>query len=79
MAIKSEQLITTTGKVRAALADALQRVSKGELPANDAKAMIGLANQITCSMATELRHQTLQATLGHKVTTFGKVEIGDHP
>ena len=76
MAIKSENTITTTGNVREALADALQRVSKGELPANDAKAMIGLANQITTSMAVELKHQTIQSTLGHKVTTFGKVEIG---
>lgn len=74
MATKSK--LTTTGKIREALADALERVSKGELPATDGQVMVGLANQITQSMAVELKHQTLQASLGHKVVTFGKVSIG---
>ena len=76
MSVKADNEITTTGKIREALADALYRVSKGELPANDGKVMVGLANQITQNMAVELKHQTLQSSLGNKVTTFGKVAIG---
>jgi hypothetical protein len=68
--------ITTTGKLRSALSDCLERVAKGELNANDAKAIIGLSNQITTNMAVELKHRGLQSSLGQQVTTFGKVEIG---
>lgn len=76
MTTKSTKQITTTGKVREALADTLKRVSEGSFPANEAKAIIGLANQITTSMAVELKHQTLCASLGQKVEVFGQVEIG---
>lgn len=76
MSVKSETKITNTGKVREALADALERLSKGDLAANDAKAMVGLANQITQNMAVELKHQSIQASLGLKVSTFGKINIG---
>lgn len=74
--VKSETEITTTGKIREALASALVRASNGELSAADGKNLIGLANQITTSMAVELKHQQLQASLGLEVTTFGKVGIG---
>lgn len=68
--------ITTTGKVREALADALDRVSRGELAATDGVVMIGLANQITHSMAVELKHQALENALGHKTVAFGSINIG---
>lgn len=76
MSIKSEQQITTTGKIREALADALVRAGKGELSAVDGRNMIGLANQITTSMAVELKRQNMQSQLGLEVTEFGKVNIG---
>jgi len=77
MTIKSETSITTTGAIRDALAAALIRAAKGELSAVDGKNMIGLSNQITSSMAVELKHQNMQSALGLTVTTFGKVNIGD--
>lgn len=76
MAIKSEKTITTTGAIREALAAALVRSGNGELSAIDGKNMIGLANQITTSMAVELKHQNLQSSLGLEVTVFGQVNIG---
>lgn len=76
MAIKSSMKITESGKIRAALADALVRASKGELSAIDGKNMIGLANQITLSISVELKHQNMESALGMEVTTFGKLNIG---
>jgi hypothetical protein len=76
MAIKSASKITTTGAIREALAAALVRSGNGELSAIDGKNMIGLANQITTSMAVELKHQNLQSSLGLEVAVFGKVNIG---
>jgi len=77
MSVKSKETLTTTGKVRSALADCLERVSRGELSANDAKAIIGMANQITTSIAVELKHQNLQSQLGLQVKTLGALNIGD--
>jgi hypothetical protein len=76
MAVKSAVVITTTGKIREALASALEKAGRGELSAVDGKNMIGLANQITSNMAVELKHQAMQSGLGINVTTFGKVDIG---
>ncbi len=77
MTVKSKEKITTTGKIREALAEALVRAGRGELSAADGKNMIGLANQITSNMAVEIKHQTMQASIGNGVTTFGKVNIGE--
>ena len=77
MSVKSKEVLTTTGKIRAALADALDRVSRGELPAADGKVMIGLANQITTNMGMEIKYQNLQSALGNTVSTMGALEIGD--
>jgi hypothetical protein len=71
-----KNVITTTGLIREALADALRRAGDGQLSATDGKNMIGLANQITSNMAVELKHQAMEAGLGIAVTTFGKVNIG---
>lgn len=77
MSVKSATQLTTTGKVRAALADCLQRVANGELPANDAKAVIGLANQITTSIAVELKQQNMKSMIGQKVSELGALNIGE--
>jgi len=77
MTIKAEEILTTTGKVRSAVADALLRLSKGQLPANDAKAILGLCNAISTSIAVEIKYQTTQSSLGNKVDTFGKLNIGE--
>ena len=69
--------LTTTGKVREALADCLVRMANGELAANDAKAIIGLANQITNNIAVELKVKAVQSSLGQAVSNLGQVAIGD--
>ena len=74
--VKSEQVITTTGLLRATLAAALEKAANGELPAADGKNIIGLANQITTSMAVELKHQNMQSVLGQEVALFGNINIG---
>lgn len=69
--------LTTTGKVRLALADSLERVTNGSLPANDAKAIVGLANQITNSIAVEIKHIVMKAQMGQKVEELGALKIGE--
>ena len=71
----SKSTITTTGKLREALAGCLVRVSNGTLGSSDAKAIIGLSNQITTNMAVELKHQAVQGAMGNKVVQFGNVNI----
>ena len=70
--------ITRTGKVRDALAEALIRASRGELSSTDGKNMIGLANQITGSIAVEIKHQNMQKALGGSVTPLGMLSIGEN-
>jgi polyhydroxyalkanoate synthesis regulator phasin len=57
MAIKNKSEITTTGELREALADAIVRVSKGEMSAADGKALVSRANQLTKRMKEELEKQ----------------------
>lgn len=69
--------ITTTGKIRMLLAAGLEKASEGNLSTVDGKNMIGLANQITSSMAVEIKHQAMEQSLGIQSTVFGNVNIGD--
>ena len=77
MANNSGNSISTMGKVRETLAAALVRASEGTLSATDGKNMIGLANQITSSVAVEIKHQNMQAQLGQSVDVLGTLSIGD--
>lgn len=65
----------TTGKIRASLADALERAMKGELTAEDGRNIIGLANQISQSMAVECKVTEMKFKMGHQNSTFGKLEV----
>lgn len=65
----------TTGKIRLSLATALERAMKGELSSEDGRNIIGLANQISQSMATECKVQELKFKLGHQNDTFGNLTV----
>jgi hypothetical protein len=47
----------------------------GELSAEDGRNLIGLANQISQSMAVEVKVMTMKLKAGHKVEEFGALEI----
>lgn len=74
--MKSKQTLTTTGKVRESLARAMDLCAKGELAVNDGKNLIGLANQITNSIAVEIKHQNMQVSLGRNIKDLGDMNIG---
>ena len=65
----------TTSSIRATLAKALERVMKGDLSADDGRNLIGLANQISQSMAVEVKVMTMKAKAGHQVDKFGELEV----
>lgn len=65
----------TTSNIRATLADALKRASEGSLSAEDGRNIIGLANQISQSMAVEVKVLTMKASMGHQSEKFGALEI----
>jgi hypothetical protein len=57
------------------LVTALDRAMKGELSSEDGRSVIGLANQISNSMAQEVKVATLKLKAGHQVDKFGELEI----
>jgi hypothetical protein len=67
--------ISTTKQIRRALAAALERASQGNLSASDGKNIIGLANQISQSMSTEVQVMKTKTALGHQVEKFGELEV----
>lgn len=73
---KSTTTITTMGVIRTAMAEAMSRASKGELPINDGKNIVGLGNAITKSVIAELKAQEMQVKLGRDVPLFGQMDIG---
>jgi hypothetical protein len=68
---------TTTGDIREMLAASLKRATKGKLSAVDGKNIIGLSNQITKSMAVEIKHAHMQEGLGVAVDVFGSAQVGN--
>tara|TARA_R110001583_G_scaffold52820_1_gene163617 strand:- start:274 stop:483 length:210 start_codon:yes stop_codon:yes gene_type:complete len=65
----------TTSAIRASLVDALQRATDGNLSAEDGRNIIGLANQISQSMGTEVKVMTTKLKMGHQVEKFGDLEV----
>jgi hypothetical protein len=65
----------TTGNIRKMLIQALEQASTGKLSADDGKNMIGLANQISHSMQTEVKAQAMALKLGHNVEKFGSLKV----
>lgn len=65
----------TTGKIRAVLAEALERAMAGNLSSDDGRSVIGLANQISQSMAVEVKVLTMKASMGHQSEKFGNLAV----
>lgn len=65
----------TTAKIRGVLASALDKAMEGDLSSEDGRNVIGLANQISHSMAVECKVLTLQTKLGHQTGKFGELNV----
>ena len=66
-----------TKTIRSMLCKALEKAEKGELPADEAKSIIGLANQIQSSLATEVKVQTMKLRMGAHVDVFGELNVAE--
>lgn len=64
-----------TKQIRSMLCKALARVEAGELPLDEAKSIVGLANQINASLATEVKVAHLKMRAGAQVDTFGELDV----
>lgn len=65
----------TTANIRSVLADALNKAVKGNLSAEDGRNVIGLANQISQSMAVEVKVMSMKTQLGHQTEKFGELKV----
>lgn len=65
----------TTSSIRATLVESLERASRGELSSEDGRNIIGLANQISQSMAVEVKVLTMKTSMGHQVEKFGQLKV----
>lgn len=66
-----------TKDIRKMLAESMQKAVSGELPSEDGRNIIGLANQISHSMAVEVKVQITKERLGHQADKFGSLEIAE--
>jgi len=64
-----------TRQIRKMLCNALDKAANGELAPEDAKAVIGLANQISASLATEVKVATLKMRLGQVANQIGDLDV----
>ena len=64
-----------TKELRTMLCSALKRAEKGELKHDDAKTIIGLANQISQSLAVECKVAQMKMRLGGQADTIGNLEV----
>lgn len=64
-----------TKDIRKTLCAALAKAEKGDLAADDARSIIGLANQISGSLATECKVISTKLRLGHQVDKFGDLSV----
>lgn len=65
----------TTSAIRKTLSLALKRAIDGELSAVDGKNIIGLANQISQSMAVEVKVLAMKMQMGHTTEKFGELSV----
>lgn len=54
---------------------ALERAGNGELPTEDGRNIIGLANQISNSMNAEVKVMTMNLKMGHQTEKFGDLSV----
>jgi hypothetical protein len=66
-----------TKDIRNMLCNALKRAEKGDLPPDDAKTLIGLANQISQSLATECKVITMKLRLGAQADAIGDLNVSE--
>lgn len=66
-----------TSGIRKMLADAMEKASKGELATEDGRNIVGLANQISHSMAVEVKVSMMKDRLGQQTDKFGQLDIGE--
>ena len=64
-----------TKDIRNMLCRALKKAEQGELPEGDAKVMIGLANQIQTSLATECKVITMKLRMGAVADAIGQLDV----
>ena len=64
-----------TQELRTFLADTMQMVRDGDIAPSDGRNIVGMANQISVSMQTELKKQKLDLEMGRKSEAFGKMKL----
>lgn len=64
-----------TSDIRNMLCTALKKAEKGELSHDDAKTMIGLANQVSQSLAVECKVIAMKLRLGAQADTIGQLKV----
>ena len=66
-----------TKDIRSMLCKALAKAETGELPHDEAKTIIGLANQISQSLATECKVITLKLRMGAQADAIGSLNVSE--
>ena len=66
-----------TKDIRNTLCNALKRAEKGDMPADEAKTIIGLANQISQSLATEVKVIQLKIRMGAQADAIGNLNVSE--
>lgn len=64
-----------TSGIRKILADAMEKAAKGDLAVEDGRNIIGLANQISHSMAVEVKVAIMKERVGQQADKFGQLEV----
>lgn len=66
-----------TKDIRQMLCASLARAEKGELKPDDAKTIIGLANQISQSLSVECKVIAMKLRLGAQVDAIGGLNVAE--
>lgn len=64
-----------TKQIRSILCNALKKAESGQLPSEEAKSIIGLANQISTSLAVEVKVATMKLRLGSQAQALGELDV----
>ena len=64
-----------TKELRKFLAETMSMVRDGDIAPSDGRNIVGMANQITVSMQTELKKQKLDLEMGKKSEAFGAMKL----
>lgn len=66
-----------TKDIRKMLCNALSKCESGELPLDEAKSIIGLANQIQASLATECKVIATKLRMGAQADAIGDLNVSE--